>query len=113
MHKTLRTLSLLALVLVAAPLVAAPALAQYREFSGEINKVKHGKKGKLIVDNRMGDKVSFIRVDSTEVSGQGKSKWDELKRGDWVTVYWKMMDKPRKAYKIEVKPKPKEPGEDD
>jgi|GEM_PF-981402 len=113
MRNTLRSCALLALVLVAVPLVAMPALAQYREFSGLINKVKKGKKGKLIVDNRMGDKVSFVRVDSTEVSGEGKSKWDDLRKGDYVTVSWKMMDKPRKAYKVEVKPTPKEAGEDE
>ena len=31
---------------------------------------------------------------------------------DWVTVSWKMVDKPRKAYKIVVLPKKDEAGQD-
>ena len=43
MRKTLRALALVTLVLGAVPLVAAPALAQFREFSGQVDKVKKGK----------------------------------------------------------------------
>jgi hypothetical protein len=38
-----------------------------------------------------------------------KESWDDLKKGDWVKVSWKFVDKPRKAYKIMVLP----PREDD
>jgi len=72
----------------------------YREFTGQIDKLK---KTKFIVDNRKGDKVSFNKIDTTEVSGE-KTDWKKLKKKDWVTVSWKFEDKPRKAYKIKVLP---------
>ena len=93
------------LALAAVFFVPAVASAQYREFTGRIDVIK-GKK--FIVDNRKGDKVSFIFIDTTEVAGE-KSKVKELKKKDWVTVSWKFIDKPRKAYKIKVLP----PREDD
>ena len=98
----------LASILFVAALMAAPSLAsaQMREFSGRIDKIS---KGKMIVDNRQGDKVSFVPIETTEVEGQEKTSWDDLKKGDWVTVSWKFVDKPRKAYKIIVLP----PKEDD
>ena len=108
--RSLRAFALAALVGLAAPLVLPTlASAQYREFTGRIDKIN---KKKLILDNRMGDKVAFHRVDSTAVSGQEKKSWEDLKRGDWATVSWKMMDKPRKAYKIQVQPPRDEAGED-
>jgi hypothetical protein len=89
------------LTLVAGVVLAMPSLAQMREFTGRIDRVS---KKKMIVDNRMGDKVSFVPVETTEVSGEGKETWKDLKNKDWVTVSWKMIDKPRKAYKVEVLP---------
>jgi hypothetical protein len=92
------------LMLAAAAVLMAPSLASaqgMREFTGRIDRVN---KKKMIVDNRMGDKVSFVPAETTEVSGEGKEKWKDLKQKDWVTVSWKMIDKPRKAYKIEVLP---------
>ncbi len=91
----------LAFALVAAVALPSIASAQYREFTGRIDKIG---RGKLIVDNRKGDKVSFIQVDETVVEGEGKTDWKELKKKDWVTVSWKFVDKPRKAYKIVVLP---------
>ncbi len=82
---------------------ALPALAAdepYREFTGRIDMIK---KKKFIVDNRQGDKVSFVLIPKTEVSGEKKSV-KRLKKNDWVTVSWKFVDKPRKAYKIIVLP---------
>jgi len=107
----MRKLSLILAVAFLLPLLGASvASAQsYREFSGKIDKIN---KKKMIVDNRMGDKVTFERLKQTEVSGEEKSKWKDLKKEDWVTVSWKMMDKPRKAYKIEVLPPKEEAGED-
>jgi hypothetical protein len=109
MQRSIRMLALVALVLGLAP-VALPgaASAQYREFTGRIDKI-NGKK--MIVDNRKGDKVTFNRVDGTEVadtSGEDKKSWGDLKKKDWVTVSWKFIDKPRKAYKIVVLPKPED-----
>jgi hypothetical protein len=86
---------------------------QYREFFGRIDSVSAKK---LIVDNRMGDKLSFVPaadvkvVDSREQPT--KTKWSDLKKSDWVSVSWQMMDHPRKAYQVKVMPEKKESGED-
>jgi hypothetical protein len=98
-----RRAAIMVLVLAAVAVLMAPSMAtaQMREFTGRIDRVN---KKKMIVDNRMGDKVSFVPVETTEVSGEGKEKWKDLKNKDWVTVSWKMIDKPRKAYKVEVLP---------
>lgn len=90
--------------------VAGAASAQYREFAGKIDRINAQK---MIVDNRMGDKVAFDRVDDTQVSGEGKKEWKHLKKDDWVNVHWKMVDKPRKAYKVDVLPPREEVGEDE
>ena len=110
MKKVVRALSWTAAVLLVAGVFLAPgdADAQYREFSGEVQKIS---KNKMIVDNRMGDKVSFNKVDDTVVEGEATS-WDEIKKKQWVTVSWKFIDKPRKAYKIVVEPEKEEEGED-
>jgi hypothetical protein len=106
MSKVVRRIALIALVAMALPLaIPSLAAAQYREFSGKVDKIT---KSKLIVDNRMGDKVSFVKVDGTVVEGE-KTEWEKVKKNDWVTVSWKMIDKPRKAYKVLVMP----PKEDD
>ncbi|HIF96605.1 MAG TPA: hypothetical protein EYQ54_06210 [Myxococcales bacterium] len=96
-----RRSAIVLLTLAAGVVLAMPSLAQMREFTGRIDRVN---KKKMIVDNRMGDKVSFVPVETTEVSGEGKETWKDLKQKDWVTVSWKMIDKPRKAYKVEVLP---------
>ena len=109
MLRTFRSFALIALVLAAVPVVlAGPAVAQYREFSGKVDKIS---KKKIFIDNRMGDKVSFVRVDETVVEGL-KTEWEKVKKNDWVSVSWKFVDKPRKAYKVVVKPAPDETGED-
>ena len=111
MSPVLRRLALTFAIFVIAALVA-PSLAgaQMREFTGRIDRIS---KSKMIVDNRMGDKVSFIPADDVEVSGEGKTNWKGLKKNDWVTVSWKFIDKPRKAYKVVVQPPKKEAGDDE
>ena len=95
-------IAILALAIGGVLMVPSMAVAdKMREFTGRIDRVS---KKKMIVDNRMGDKVSFVPIDTTEVSGEGKETWKDLKKKDWVTVSWKMIDKPRKAYKVEVLP---------
>jgi hypothetical protein len=110
MRKTTQQFVLIAVSIFLASALLAPSLAgaEMREFSGRIDKIK---KGKMIVDNRQGDKVPFIKVDETVVEGE-KSKWKDLKKKDWVRVYWKMVDKPRKAYTVVVFPKKDEAGQD-
>ncbi|MFT5444282.1 MAG: hypothetical protein ACI8W3_003337 [Myxococcota bacterium] len=105
---TRRTILMFAVTfLTAALLLPSLASAQYREFTGRIDMVK---KNKFIVDNRQGDKVSFVFIADTEVSGEKKSV-KKIKKGDWVTVSWKFVDKPRKAYKLVVLP-PRDEEED-
>jgi len=100
----------LGIALFAAAVWPSTASAQYREFTGRIDRIGGDK---MIVDNRKGDKVSFMKVESTTVEGEGKKSWGDLKQKDWVTVSWKFVDKPRKAYKIVVIPTPEESGEDE
>ena len=97
------------LALVASMLWTASASAQTREFVGKLDSVSDKK---VIVDNRKGDKISFNKTDTTTVEGEGKTKWEDLKKNDWVTVDWMMKDNPRKAYKVTVMPAPAEAGED-
>ncbi len=104
MSSFVRRVGLVGLMTVALSLgVATAASAQMREFTGKVDKIS-GKK--IYVDNRMGDKVSFIKADDVAVEGE-KTAWKDIKKKDWVTVSWKFMDKPRKAYKVVVIP-PKE-----
>ena len=104
MGHIVRCLGLAGLTVVAFSLAfATAASAQMREFSGKVDKISSKK---LFVDNRMGDKVSFLKADDVVVEGE-KTEWDKIKKNDWVTVSWKFIDKPRKAYKVVVKP-PKE-----
>ena len=110
MRKLMIRMALIALVALIVP-VAMPgaAFAQMREFVGKVDKIDAKK---LIVDNRKGDKVSFDKVAETTVEGT-KTDWAAIKKDDWVSVSWKMMDKPRKAYKINVMPPKEEEGADE
>ena len=109
MRKLMTRMALVALVALIVP-VAMPgaAAAQMREFVGKVDKIDAKN---VIVDNRKGDKVSFSKVPETTVEGL-KTTWETIKKDDWVSVSWKMVDKPRKAYKVTVMPAPKEAGED-
>jgi hypothetical protein len=107
MSKALRRFALALFALAAVPL-ADPGIAhaQLRDFEGKVDTVNEKK---IIVDNRKGDKISFDKVADTTVEGDKKS-WEEVKKGDWVAVSSKMLEKPRKAYKVTVKPAPPEAG---
>ncbi len=108
MRKIVCRIALIALVALALPLfMSSDASAQYREFSGKVDKVSNKK---LLVDNRKGDKVSFVKTEDTAVEGE-KTEWKAIKKDDWVSVSWKMMDKPRVAYKVVVMPPKEEAGE--
>jgi hypothetical protein len=98
------------LALVASIMWTVSASAQTREFVGKLDSVNEKK---VIVDNRKGDKISFTKTDETVVQGEGKTKWEELKKNDWVTVDWMMKDNPRKAYKVTVIPPREEAGADE
>ena len=88
-----------ALVSLLAP-AAATAQAQLREFTGQIDDVDGSR---IIVDNRMEDRITFVRAAETVVQGR-RSAWSQLKRKDWVTISWKFVDKPKKAYVVRVLP---------
>jgi hypothetical protein len=120
MKVSLRMLAL-ATLLAAGAFAAVPAAAEeecagMRQFSGLVQGLKKGDKGQLVVDNRMGDKVKFVRDATSTVSDQtggNRNDWDSLKNGDYVSVCWKFTDNPRKAYKIYVKPVPAESAEEE
>jgi hypothetical protein len=122
MRKSVRSLALgSALLFGTSLLFASPAFADcegMREFSGLVQGMKTGKKGRFVVDNRQGDKVKFIR-DATSVvvdergTDKPKADWDDVKNGDYVSVCWKFTDNPRKAYKVQVRPAPADSAEDE
>lgn len=96
----MRRLSFLfAVAFAAALLIPSLASAQMREFTGRIDKIN---KKQMIVDNRMGDKVKFVYAKKETVVEGTKTEWRKLKTKDWVTVSWKFVDNPRKAYKVVV-----------
>ena len=110
MRKLMTRMALITLVALIVP-VAMPgaAVAQMREFVGKVDKIDAKK---VIIDNRKGDKVSFDKVAETTVEGT-KTDWGAIKKDDWVSASWKMVDKPRKVYKITVMPPKAEAGEDE
>ena len=101
----------LMLFVVSAGVLVAPgeAAAQFRQFKGRIDKINDKQ---VIVDNRKGDKVKFDKMDETVVEGEDKKAWGDLKKGDWVMVDWKFIDKPRKAHKVHVIPPEPDKAED-
>ena len=103
MSRVVRRIGLIALV--ALPLaMPSVAVAQYREFAGKVDTVSESE---LVVYNRRGDKLSFVKVDETVVVGE-KTEWGKLKKNDRVTVSWRTTDRSHKAYKVLVMPAKKE-----
>jgi hypothetical protein len=103
----------LAWAIPAAPVAAQESGDVYREFFGLVQSVSSKE---MVVDNRMGDKLKFVPAEDPQIvdatsSERKKEKWSDLKKNDWVTVSWKMMDKPRKAYIVKVMPPKEEAGE--
>lgn len=108
MVKAFRKVALLSLML--APLaLATVAQAQLRDFKGKVDSIDEKA---IIVDNRKGDKIKFDKIADTAVKGE-KTKWEDIKKGDWVAVAAKMLEKPRKAYEVTVLPPQQEAGEDE
>jgi hypothetical protein len=108
MRKVSGATALQVLLAVALPLVLAnEASAEFREFSGTVSEISADK---MAIENRQGDRVSFRRFEATTVTGAKKS-WQAVEPGDRVSVSWKMVDKPRVAYKIVVMPPKRESNE--
>ena len=63
------TFLVFSLTVLALLLGSSLAEAQMREFTGRIDRVS---KKRMIVDNRMGDKVSFVPAENTEVTPGNK-----------------------------------------
>jgi hypothetical protein len=104
-----RVALLLAAAFTLVALLPSAASAQMREFTGRLDKVN---KKQMIVDNRMGDKVKFVFAKGETTVEGTKTEWRKLKTKDWVTVSWKFIDKPRKAYKVVVFEKEEEEGDE-
>jgi hypothetical protein len=77
-----RRIGIFGALLAACLLLLAPASAtaqgQLREFTGQIDAVDGDK---IIVDNRMEDRIAFVRTAETVVQGR-RSAWSQLKRKD-------------------------------
>jgi hypothetical protein len=103
MSKILGRLALVTFIAAVLPLLLPSVThAQMRDFEGKVDAVNEKQ---IIVDNRKGDKLTFVKIDETTVEGDKKA-WTDLKKNDWVAVSSKMLEKPRKAYKVVVKPTP-------
>lgn len=87
-------------LLLALVPASAAAEVQLREFTGRIQEIDGGR---IVVDSRMDDRMIFVRFEQTAVRGR-RSAWSELEREDWVTVSWKFVDRPKKAYVVRVLP---------
>lgn len=110
MVKVTRIAAVATALLVAASLLAPGlASAQLRDFEGEVSSISDSK---IIVDNKKGDKITFEKSADTAVEGN-VTAWDAIKKGDWVAVASKMLEKPRKAYKVVVKAKPADAAVDE
>jgi hypothetical protein len=88
---------------LALSLAAAPARADHRDFAGKVSKVSEKR---ITVENRMGDRRSFVRGPKTTVKG-GPGNWEGVRPGDEVIVDWHLKDQPPRARKIRVLPPPR------
>jgi hypothetical protein len=95
MNTFARSLALVALLLTAA--VAERAIAQGREFAGQVVQISATT---LVIEDRRGERASFERGTKTVV--EGKSGWEALASGDSVIVKWQLGDGPRIAYRVTV-----------
>jgi hypothetical protein len=105
MRKIHGSVAALALIALALPMILpTAAAAEFRDFSGKVTEISADK---MVIDNRRGDQVAFRRAATTTVTG-AKTSWQAIEVGDRVSVSWKMVDKPRVAHKVVVKPPKRE-----
>ena len=95
-----RTRQLAVALIFGIGLVLAPgaALADHRDFPGKVREVL---KDRVTVENRAGDRRSFVRGKKTKVRGS-RSKWEGMRPGDEVIVDWHLEDRPSRARRIKV-----------
>jgi hypothetical protein len=111
MRSTFRRFTLATGLIVALGASAGAALADEcttpegagRTLEGELKQVS----GKNLIVTSKGEHIKFDKFASVAVKGL-KTNYDDLKKGDWVVVCSKLLAKPRLAYEITVKEKPKD-----
>jgi hypothetical protein len=79
-------------------LTAGVAHADHRDFAGRVKAVSEKR---VTVENRMGDRRSFVRGKKTQVKGERRS-WQGLRPGDEVVVDWHLEDRPARARGVRV-----------
>jgi hypothetical protein len=84
--------------LALALLTAAPAAADHRDFAGKVKKVSNER---VTIENRQGDRRSFVRGKKTKVRGT-RQDWNGIRPGDQVIVDWHLEDKPARARRVRV-----------
>lgn len=115
MRRTIRTLIFGAGLAVTLGLAADAARADEcptpegmgRTLEGELKQVS----GKNLIVTSKGEHIKFEKFAGVAVKGL-KANYDDLKKGDYVVVCSKLLAKPRLAYEITVKEKPKDEAVD-
>ena len=67
------------------------------DFTGQVRSAT----AEQLAVERAGDRVTFRRVRDTVVAGKRKA-WSEIEVGDTVAVWWRLADKPPRAYRVTV-----------
>jgi hypothetical protein len=116
MRSTIRSLAFAAGLATALGFAAGAARADEcptpeglgRTLDGELKQVS----GKNLIVTSKGEHIKFEKAGTVTVSGL-KTTYDDLKKGDYVQVCSKLLAKPRLAYTITVKEKPKDEAVDE
>jgi hypothetical protein len=115
MRSTIRSLSLASGLVLALGLGADAARADEcttpqgagRTLEGELKQISQ----KNLIVTSKGEHIKFDSLDGAPVTGL-KTNYADLKKGDYVVVCSKLLAKPRVAYSITVKEKPKDEAVD-
>jgi hypothetical protein len=78
-----------------------------RTLEGELKQISN----KNLIVTSKGEHIKFDKAPSSTVKGL-KTDYADLKKGDYVVVCSKLLAKPRLAYEITVKEKPKDAAVD-
>jgi|GEM_PF-6643528 len=78
-----------------------------RTLEGELKQITN----KNLIVTSKGEQIKFDRYEAGAVKGL-KTQYDDLKKGDYVVVCSKLLAKPRLAYEITVREKPKDEAVD-